>query len=314
MRVSLLNCRTDTAPRVVETDWGGVVALLSTSRSLGLAATEYAKLNKRAQGAMKDGPAWIPGELAGPRCDENMKTVAALVLDFDELQRGDVARLWVTLHGLDGFAHTSASHTEHAPKWRVVLPLVRPIEAAAWRERWLAVTAWLGLKGRLKPDGAAKNPSRLYYLPTNLSDVLPNWHRLEGKQLDIDAVPVRPTPPPKPAPALYWKSDDFVRQARNYLRKMGPAVEGLHGDDKTYQAACVVARDFALPEGQALDVLREWNAGCEPPWSDEELLAKIRHALKYGTSPMGSKRSAYHHGGIDSAAVEAFFKRFGSGE
>lgn len=313
MKISLLNNRTDTAQRIADVDWSGVEAMLGTSRTFGLTASEYAKLNKRAQGAMKDGPAWIPGELVGPRCDANMKSVSALVLDFDELQRRDVERLWVVLSGRQGFAHTSASHTEEAPKWRVVLPLVRAVAGDAWRERWLAAVAWLGLKGRLKPDAAAKNPSRLYYLPTNLVDVTPNWHRLEGEALDIDSIPARPAFQAKaPALAMYWHSDDFVRQARNYLRKMGPAIEGVNGDDKTYQAACVVARDFALPEGQALELLREWNASCEPPWSEDELLAKIRHALRYGTSPMGARRSAFRAGGIDKAAVEAFFERFKS--
>lgn len=309
MRISLLNRRTDVAPRVVETDWGGIEAMLSTSRGIGLTAAEYGKLNKAAQGAMKDGPAWIPGELVGERCDQNMRSICALVFDFDELHRRDVERLWEALWGYRGFAHTSASHTDEAPKWRVMLPLVESVAANKWTERWLGACAWLGLKGRLKPDQVAKNPSRLFYLPTNLSDVAPLWHRLEGKPFDMGAVPGRPAPPPRRALpiATAWWSDDLPRQARNYLKKMGPAVEGASGDNKTYQAACVVVRDFALPESQAFELLREWNASCEPPWSDEELLAKIRHALRYGTSPMGTKRNAFHHGGIDRAAVEAFF-------
>ena len=283
------------------------MATLSTSRTLGLERAEYAKLDKATQGALKDGPAWIPGELVGPRCAANMKTLCALVLDFDALQARDVERLWEALRGLDGFAHTSASHSEESPKWRVAIPLVREVAASGWRERWLAVVAWLGLKGRLRPDSAAKDAARLYYLPTNLADVSPNWHRLEGRPLDLDAVPA-PKAVPRVAPtlAMSWWSDDFVRQARNYLRKMGPAVEGVHGDNKTYQVACVLIRDFALPEGIAHDLFREWNASCEPPWGDEELLTKLRHALKYGTSALGSKRSAFHHGGVDVAAVRAF--------
>lgn len=306
MKISLLNSRTDTAPRVVETDWGGVVAMLSTSRSLALGTAAYGQLDKRTQGQHKDGPAWIPGELEGPRCDENMRSVCALVLDFDALQRTDVGRLWAVLGGYEGFAHTSASHTEEHPKWRVVLPLQRPILAMGWKERWLSVVAWLGLKGRLKPDGAAKNSSRLYYLPTNLSDVPPNWHRLEGRHIELDSIPARRAAERRaPTLAMAWWSDDFVRQARNYLRRMGPAVEGVHGDDKTYRAACVVARDFALPEAQALELLREWNSFCEPPWGDEELLAKYQHALRYGTGQLGWRRNAFHHGGLDRAAVEA---------
>lgn len=33
--------------------------------------------------------------------------------------------------------------------------------------------------------------------------------------------------------------------------------------------------------------LDEWNARCEPPWSERELTDKVRRARRYGREPIG---------------------------
>jgi hypothetical protein len=42
-----------------------------------------------------------------------------------------------------------------------------------------------------------------------------------------------------------------------------------------------------LNDDQALQVLTDWNARCQPPWSLEELLDKLRRAALYGREPVG---------------------------
>jgi hypothetical protein len=34
-------------------------------------------------------------------------------------------------------------------------------------------------------------------------------------------------------------------------------------------------------------LLADWNARCEPPWSEHELMDKIRRARRYGREPIG---------------------------
>ncbi len=84
-------------------------------------------------------------------------------------------------------------------------------------------------------------------------------------------------------------SSERLEQARRYLSRVPPAVEGEGGDEATYRAACYAARDFGLSEPEALSVLGEWNARCSPPWDEKRLAAKVRGALKYGKRPIGSK-------------------------
>jgi len=78
-----------------------------------------------------------------------------------------------------------------------------------------------------------------------------------------------------------------LARARAYLSGVPPAVAGNHGDLQTFQTCCRVVRGFALDDDQALAVLAEWNARCQPPWTERELLQKVRSARRNGREPFG---------------------------
>lgn len=80
---------------------------------------------------------------------------------------------------------------------------------------------------------------------------------------------------------------DAKQRARCYLSAVRPAVLGERGDHHTFKVCCRVVRGFALGNGDALEVLMEWNQRCDPPWSTKELERKIVHALLYGREPIG---------------------------
>ncbi len=63
------------------------------------------------------------------------------------------------------------------------------------------------------------------------------------------------------------------------LEAHGAAIEGSGGDEHTMIAARILANDFALSESEAWPLLWQWNADCSPPWTDEDLIAKLRNAL-----------------------------------
>jgi hypothetical protein len=83
------------------------------------------------------------------------------------------------------------------------------------------------------------------------------------------------------------RSADVMERARRYLVALPPAVAGQHGDTATFRACCRLVRGFLLSDDEALALIRNWNARCEPPWTERELADKIRRARRYGREPLG---------------------------
>lgn len=69
-------------------------------------------------------------------------------------------------------------------------------------------------------------------------------------------------------------------RAAKYVAKMPPAISGSGGHNAAFRVACVLVLGFGLSESEALGIMHQWNATCQPPWSDRELLHKVRQANK----------------------------------
>lgn len=76
------------------------------------------------------------------------------------------------------------------------------------------------------------------------------------------------------------KARDAYGQAREWL--FGGTVqvseEGQHGHNRAFYVACELVHGFDLSESDALSLMKEWNHGCSPPWSDSDLIHKIEEA------------------------------------
>lgn len=112
----------------------------------------------------------------------------------------------------------------------------------------------------------------------------------------LDAVPVFDTtwiatPEPKPSriPRTTRSMAPALERARRYLAAVPPAIQGQGGDTHTFQLACRLLRGFALPDHDAFRLLTEWNRTCQPPWSEQELLGKLRSAAQHGYEPIGGR-------------------------
>jgi replicative DNA helicase len=78
----------------------------------------------------------------------------------------------------------------------------------------------------------------------------------------------------------FRSEDAVVERAAKYVEKMPSAVSGEHGHVRTYHVACVLVKGFELSSDQAMSILKEFNARCDPPWSDYELQHKLDDAQK----------------------------------
>lgn len=118
------------------------------------------------------------------------------------------------------------------------------------------------------------------------------WPRVEALPLfNVLWLQTESPPPARELPTgarVYSSAESRMVRGRAYLEAMGPAIEGQAGDTHTYKAACWLVNDLDLSDVDALELLREWNQGCVPPWSEQELESKVQHARRYGLHPPGA--------------------------
>ena len=104
---------------------------------------------------------------------------------------------------------------------------------------------------------------------------------------DLPDVGVATSPPIRPTVRRPSAAVTAVERARSFLQRVEPAVSGQRGDLLTFRACCRIVRGFDLSDDEALNALTEWNARCQPPWSEHELRQKVVNARKYGREPQG---------------------------
>ena len=152
------------------------------------------------------------------------------------------------------------------------------------------------LARELRTDPAATPVTQNTRLPGffNHKRAQPHLVTIEYRNVDVHYRP-EDFPPAIEAPAWRQSIRPFrspvdvptVDRAKRYLASVPPAIAGQHGDVHTFRICCRLVRGFALNDDQALHALEEWNARCQPPWSLEELLDKLRRAARYGREPVG---------------------------
>jgi hypothetical protein len=224
-------------------------------------------------------PGWSAAEFRDDRRGRDaVLRVFALCLDYDSGETIEGAeRTW------DGYAaliHTTRKHTAEAPRFRVVLPLSRPVTAAEYDELWPRVAHHAG-----PVDQAPKDPSRFWFVPGVGAHEGAEFYakRLRGDPLDPDEWLAKPLPAPKPITTdRDLKPTDPTqaeRRARAYIAKMPEAVSGEHGHDATWAVAVVLAKGFGFDEEQTYRILRDdYNPRCRPAWKDKELRHKAQQA------------------------------------
>lgn len=106
-----------------------------------------------------------------------------------------------------------------------------------------------------------------------------------------------------PQPATTDDRAKLVERARTYASRMPPAVSGHGGHDAAFAAACVPFR-FGLTDGEARQLLDEYNARCVPPWSEYEIAHKLSGARErvtiageFGSMLRDERRPAYNDSG-----------------
>jgi hypothetical protein len=90
----------------------------------------------------------------------------------------------------------------------------------------------------------------------------------------LPAPPTAPTPTPPPSGV----SDAArLRGAEAWFRSRDPAIAGQGGHLQTVKTAYRAAT-LGVSFADTLDLMRAWNATCQPPWTEAELQTFVRSA------------------------------------
>lgn len=92
-----------------------------------------------------------------------------------------------------------------------------------------------------------------------------------------------------PTPAVGIDQSRAEQRAVRYLATEAPlAIEGLAGDECTYKVAAR-CKDFGIAMTSCFHLMADhWNPRCQPPWSTDDLVAKVHNAYAYGTEAIGA--------------------------
>lgn len=136
---------------------------------------------------LKDGPGIVPAAFhEGHRYREadNVREMTLFVFDMDDGTPWEEVR--PNLAGLAYVAYSSFSHSTEHPKYRVAVPLSRPVPAAEWADTWRRLVSHLSDD---RADLKCKNLDRLYYLPACPVGAEPWFEVGEGEWLDASEAP-----------------------------------------------------------------------------------------------------------------------------
>lgn len=115
-------------------------------------------------------------------------------------------------------------------------------------------------------------------LPTSFEDV----EALDLATIDPVQKPVKAhamAASPLAVPVTTEAENFCIRQVRYELRRLGPAISGHGGHNRTFVAANICVR-YGLSAEAAWAQLLEYNATCLPPWTESELRHKLDDARK----------------------------------
>jgi hypothetical protein len=87
------------------------------------------------------------------------------------------------------------------------------------------------------------------------------------------------------AVACGWSPSERVQRAAEKLAKVSAAVSGKGGRLRAYEAARNLTNDFELSREETKLLIREWNRGNVPPFTERELMETVDNSIANGADP-----------------------------
>lgn len=188
-------------------------AILSKRVKISMPADEDTKDSRDARRKEKQKLYWFAAPMKDPqgqRIVENMAACAFGFADIDKSTPGAMKKLGASLSGVSALIYTTASHTLHCPRMRLVYEFSRMVEPGERTKVCVATESLVmigagfthagtdGLKSRWELgedyvifDRSIYGEQSYVYCP----DAGAHHQRYEGEAIDVDALPLPVTPP-----------------------------------------------------------------------------------------------------------------------
>lgn len=174
---------------------------------------------------------WCPAKYKPntTRAAKNVESVCCLVWDYDDgTTIHDAVEPWLD-YALA--VHTSFSHSDDAPRFRIVIPLSEPVPGHGWVKFW---RFWYD-KLEHKPDQACKDPSRLYHFPAHPNGVTPYGAWCEGEPLPVNPyiwqAPERKPYRPRTPILVRHRLKNLYGECENARRELAKRLNAVEGDN-----------------------------------------------------------------------------------
>lgn len=237
------------------------------------------------------GKLWSPTIYAADasRKSTNVEAVTALVVDVDD--GTPFAMLESKLDPFLYVVHTSHSHTQEHPKYRVVLPLDVPVLPADWPVVWQRLN--LFIDGHADP--ATKDPARMYFLPSMPPNSEGHFVRQhEGRLISADDLPF--LQPVRPSPGLVQRATKATPHADQLdVDDLSLYEDGQPGLPQVLKR-CHFMRWASAPEAQS-DV-------SEPEW-----MAMLSNACRFQGGRDFAHAASCHHDNYTAEETDERLKR-----
>jgi len=206
-------------------------------------------------------------EFDGQRRKLKIKNVTAIVLDFDDGTPFETIRL--ALASIEFAAYSTHSHAPEKPRFRVIIPLSRPVTVAEYQVVWMAINA----KSGGTADHGAKDASRISYWPSCPQENFVNafTHHNRGEILDPNALLASPASPPAGAKKAAGKHTSLANgiSAGPPDMKQGVKKGTRHKELLRRVGSCL--GPGKMTEEEALSACLEWGKLCDPVLEEDEI-------------------------------------------
>ncbi|CAG9239461.1 hypothetical protein BCAR13_890042 [Paraburkholderia caribensis] len=238
------------------------------------------------------GKLWSPTIYAADasRKSANVEAITALVIDVDD--GTPFVDLVVRLEPFRYVMHTSYSHTNAHPKYRIVLPLDAPVPTSEWSNAWQRMS--LLVDGHADP--ATKDPARMYFLPSMPQDAEGHFvDQHEGRLISTDDLPPLPRAQSSLAPA---QGVAMISGRASYtdVDDVGVYEGGEPGLEQVLKR-CHFMRWASAPENQ--------HAVSEPEW-----MAMISNVCRFEGGRDFAHAASRHHDGYTPDETDERLARY----